>query len=89
MVAIIQENALRAGAGSGVGELLATQGQRIPLLQLGIPDGVIENGTREACLAMLGLDAAGLTVRIESAGGMPSGGSCGSPVVSVRVSTSQ
>jgi 1-deoxy-D-xylulose-5-phosphate synthase len=61
----IEENATHGGAGSGVGELLASEGIQIPLLQLGIPDRFIEHGSREGCLAAAGLDAAGLSASIE------------------------
>jgi len=61
----IEENATQGGAGSGVGELLATEGLQVPLLQLGIPDRFIEHGSREGCLAAAGLDAAGLAASIE------------------------
>jgi 1-deoxy-D-xylulose-5-phosphate synthase len=61
----IEENAAHGGAGSAVGELLASEGLLIPLLELGIPDRFIEHGSREECLAAAGLDAAGLAASIE------------------------
>jgi 1-deoxy-D-xylulose-5-phosphate synthase len=61
----IEENATQGGAGSAVGELLASEGLQLPLLQLGIPDRFIEHGSREGCLAAAGLDAAGLSASIE------------------------
>jgi 1-deoxy-D-xylulose-5-phosphate synthase len=61
----IEENATQGGAGSGVGELLASEGIQMPLLQLGIPDRFIEHGSRDSCLAAAGLDAAGLSASIE------------------------
>jgi 1-deoxy-D-xylulose-5-phosphate synthase len=61
----IEENATQGGAGSAVGELLASEGVQIALLQLGIPDRFIEHGSRESCLAAAGLDAAGLAASIE------------------------
>jgi 1-deoxy-D-xylulose-5-phosphate synthase len=61
----IEENAAQGGAGSGVGELLASEGIQMPLLQLGIPDRFIEHGSRESCLAAAGLDLAGLTASVE------------------------
>jgi 1-deoxy-D-xylulose-5-phosphate synthase len=61
----IEENATIGGAGSAVGELLASEGVLIPLLQLGIPDRFIEHGSRDSCLVAAGLDAAGLTSSIE------------------------
>ena len=61
----IEENATIGGAGSAVGELLASEGLLIPILQLGIPDRFIEHGSRDSCLVAAGLDAAGLTSSIE------------------------
>jgi len=61
----IEENATIGGAGSAVGELLASEGLLIPLLQLGIPDRFIEHGSRDSCLIAAGLDTAGLTSSID------------------------
>jgi 1-deoxy-D-xylulose-5-phosphate synthase len=61
----IEENAIRGGAGSAIGELLAAESLQIPLLQVGIPDRFIEHGSRDGCLAAAGLDAAGLAASIE------------------------
>jgi len=61
----VEENAIRGGAGSAIGELLASEGLQIPLLQVGIPDRFIEHGSRDGCLAAAGLDAAGLAASIE------------------------
>ena len=60
----VEENATLGGAGSAVGELLASEGLSVPLLQLGIPDRFIEHGSREGCLTAAGLDAAGLEASI-------------------------
>src|SRR3989442_187639 len=56
----IEENVTQGGAGSAVGEVLASEGLQLPLLQLGIPDRFIEHGSRDSGLAAAGLDAAGL-----------------------------
>jgi 1-deoxy-D-xylulose-5-phosphate synthase len=61
----IEENATLGGAGSAAGELLASEGLSIPLLQIGIPDRFIEHGSRDSCLAAAGLDLAGLTASVE------------------------
>ncbi|HEX4619258.1 MAG TPA: 1-deoxy-D-xylulose-5-phosphate synthase [Steroidobacteraceae bacterium] len=60
----VEENATHGGAGSAVGELLASEGLLVPLLQLGIPDRFIEHGSRDGCLAAAGLDAASLGASI-------------------------
>jgi 1-deoxy-D-xylulose-5-phosphate synthase len=57
----IEDNVVAGGAGTGVAELLASRGLRIPLLQLGIPQRFTAQGTRPACLAAALLDAPGLT----------------------------
>jgi 1-deoxy-D-xylulose-5-phosphate synthase len=64
-IVTIEENATIGGAGSAVGELLASEGMLIPILQLGIPDRFIEHGSRDSCLVAAGLDSAGLTSSIE------------------------
>ena len=64
-IVTIEENAVAGGAGSAVGELLASAGLQVPLLQVGIPDRFIEHGSRESCLAAASLDAAGLSARVE------------------------
>ena len=61
----VEENAVAGGAGSGVAELLASEGLQVPLLQLGIPDRFIEHGSRESCLAAAGIDVAGLASSVE------------------------
>src|SRR6266481_5192737 len=61
----IEENAIIGGAGSGVGELLASHGVQLPLHHIGIPDRFIEHGSRDTCLASAGLDHAGLTANVE------------------------
>jgi 1-deoxy-D-xylulose-5-phosphate synthase len=64
-VVTIEENAIAGGAGSAVGELLAQENIRLPLLNIGIPDRFIEHGTREDCLASAGLDATSLQATIK------------------------
>jgi 1-deoxy-D-xylulose-5-phosphate synthase len=61
----IEENVVLGGAGSAVGEVLASEGLQLPLLQLGIPDRFIEHGSRDGCLAAAGLDAASLSAAVE------------------------
>jgi 1-deoxy-D-xylulose-5-phosphate synthase len=61
----IEDNVTAAGAGTGVAELLAAHGLRVPLLQLGIPDRFSERGPRAGCLAAARLDVPSLGDRIE------------------------
>ena len=56
----VEEGCVMGGAGSAVAECLAAHGLNLPLLQLGLPDQVIEHGDPKKLLAMCGLDAAGI-----------------------------
>ena len=60
LLVTIEENAIMGGAGSAVGEFLQRIGQSTHLLQIGIPDHLIEHGTREQCLHDAGLDLPGI-----------------------------
>ena len=64
-VITVEENAVQGGAGSAVAETLAEAGITLPLHLIGIPDRFIEHGSREDCLALAGLDAAGLAKQID------------------------
>jgi 1-deoxy-D-xylulose-5-phosphate synthase len=56
----LEDNVVAGGAGSGVAELLATEGLALPVLHLGLPDAFQHHGSREQLLAEAGLDAAGI-----------------------------
>lgn len=56
----LEENAIMGGAGSGVNELLMQQRQTIPVLNLGLPDIFIPQGSQQEILTDLQLDAAGI-----------------------------
>jgi len=60
----LEENVVAGGAGSAVMEVLAEAQLSVPALLIGIPDRFIEHGSREDCLEMAGLDAAGIRTRI-------------------------
>ncbi|PJG59065.1 1-deoxy-D-xylulose-5-phosphate synthase [Aeromonas cavernicola] len=62
----IEDNAIMGGAGSAVNELLMRQKRRNPVLNLGLPDRFIEQGTQEEIYAMLGLDSQGIQASIEA-----------------------
>src|SRR5262249_23252099 len=64
-IVTIEENVVAGGAGSAIGELLASQDIQTSLLHIGIPDRFIEHGSRDDCLALAGLDAASLNATIE------------------------
>lgn len=61
----LEENVIAGGAGSAVSECLAESGMDRTVHRIGIPDRFIEHGSRSDCLAMAGLDPAGLTKSIE------------------------
>ncbi|MFZ2507113.1 MAG: 1-deoxy-D-xylulose-5-phosphate synthase [Steroidobacteraceae bacterium] len=61
----LEENAVAGGAGSAVLELLQRIDCGIPVLQIGVPDGFVEHGTREDNLAAAGLDDAGIRAHID------------------------
>jgi 1-deoxy-D-xylulose-5-phosphate synthase len=67
LVATVEENVLAGGFGSAVAEVLADEEVGTPLLRLGIPDQFLPHGKREALLAELGLDAAGIADRVRKA----------------------
>ena len=62
----LEDNAIMGGAGSAVNELLMRARQCRPVLNLGLPDRFIEQGTQEEIYALLGLDAAGIQASIEA-----------------------
>ena len=64
-IVTVEENAVAGGAGSAVGECLAGAGLERELHHVGIPDRFIEHGSRQDCLALAGLDAAGLAAQFE------------------------
>jgi 1-deoxy-D-xylulose-5-phosphate synthase len=56
----VEEGCVMGGAGSAVAECLSAHGLALPLLQLGLPDQVIEHGDPNKLLSMCGLDAEGI-----------------------------
>jgi 1-deoxy-D-xylulose-5-phosphate synthase len=67
LVVTVEDNVLAGGFGSAVGEVLAAEEVRTPLLRLGIPDQFLPHGKRDALLAELGLDAVGVAERVRKA----------------------
>jgi 1-deoxy-D-xylulose-5-phosphate synthase len=62
----VEENAIEGGAGSAINEYFASADVTIPVLNLGIPDQFIEQGTREECLTACGLDSSGIMLAIKN-----------------------
>ena len=65
LLVTIEENAISGGAGSAVIEFLAAQGIVIPVLQLGIPDRLVDHGSHPEQLTSINLDTAGIQKAIE------------------------
>lgn len=62
----IEDNAIMGGAGSAVNELLMRNKRCKPVLNLGLPDRFVEQGTQEEIYALLGLDSTGIQASIEA-----------------------
>ena len=62
----LEENAIMGGAGSGVNEVLMAHRRAVPVLNIGLPDYFIPQGTQEEIRADLGLDAAGIEAKIRA-----------------------
>jgi 1-deoxy-D-xylulose-5-phosphate synthase len=63
-VVTLEENVIAGGAGSAVAECLAANGIEVAVHHIGIPDRFIEHGTREDCLNLAGIDAAGVEAQV-------------------------
>lgn len=62
----LEDNVVAGGAGSGVAELLASEGICLPILHLGLPDAFQQHGSRDELLAEAGLDANGIRAAIRA-----------------------
>ncbi len=60
VIVTIEENAIAGGAGSAVNEYLQSQKVLIPILNLGLPDRYIDQGSREELLEESQLDTQGI-----------------------------
>ncbi|ATG18247.1 1-deoxy-D-xylulose-5-phosphate synthase [Providencia alcalifaciens] len=66
MLVTLEENAIMGGAGSGVNEFLMKEKKVLPVLNLGLPDFFIPQGTQDELLTDLGLDAIGIVNAINA-----------------------
>lgn len=66
LIVTLEENAIMGGAGSGVNEFLMSEKKILPVLNLGLPDFFIPQGTQDELLADLGLDATGIVSAINT-----------------------
>jgi 1-deoxy-D-xylulose-5-phosphate synthase len=64
-IVTLEENVIAGGAGSAVLEFLQRIECGIPVLQIGVPDGFVEHGSREDNLVTAGLDGASLRTVID------------------------
>ncbi len=62
----IEENSIAGGAGSAVNEYLQRQKINKPVLNLGLPDQFIEQGSQQEIYEQLALDSAGIEAQISS-----------------------
>lgn len=60
----LEEGSIKGGAGSGVNELLMVKRKPVPVLNLGLPDVFIPQGTQEEIRTDFQLDAAGIQQQI-------------------------
>ena len=60
----LEEGAIKGGAGSGVNELLMAKRQPVPVLNIGLPDEFIPQGTQDEIRVDYQLDAAGIQQQI-------------------------
>ncbi|MEM0672924.1 1-deoxy-D-xylulose-5-phosphate synthase [Dickeya oryzae] len=66
MLVTLEENAVMGGAGSGVNEYLMANRLPVPVLNLGLPDIFIPQGSQAEIRTELSLDAAGIERRIRN-----------------------
>ncbi|MCK5922345.1 MAG: 1-deoxy-D-xylulose-5-phosphate synthase, partial [Methylococcales bacterium] len=65
LIVTLEENALNGGAGSLVNQLLLAEQIDTPILNLGLPDTFVAQGSQQELLAELSLDPAGVLASIE------------------------
>ncbi|WP_404360932.1 1-deoxy-D-xylulose-5-phosphate synthase [Methylotuvimicrobium sp. KM1] len=65
VIVTVEENVVAGGAGSAVNEFLQAQRIVMPVLNIGLPDAFIEQGTREELLSFCGLDTQGILQSIK------------------------
>jgi len=61
----LEENAVLGGAGSGVNEFMLYNRLMLPVLNIGLPDQFIPQGSQDEIRADMGLDSAGILAQIE------------------------
>ncbi len=69
VIVTLEENVLSGGAGSAVNQFLQAQKILMPVLNIGLPDSFVEQGTREELLALCGLDTKGILEQVKTFAG--------------------
>ncbi|MGZ8190721.1 MAG: transketolase C-terminal domain-containing protein, partial [Methylococcaceae bacterium] len=62
----VEENVISGGAGSAVNAFLQARKILMPVLNIGLPDSFVEQGSREQLLALCGLDHQGILAQTET-----------------------
>ncbi|WP_150051236.1 MULTISPECIES: 1-deoxy-D-xylulose-5-phosphate synthase [Methylomonas] len=62
----VEENVIAGGAGSAILEFLQAQKILLPVLNIGLPDRFVEQGSREELLSLVGLDSQGISAKIQA-----------------------
>jgi 1-deoxy-D-xylulose-5-phosphate synthase len=60
LLVTVEENVVAGGAGAGIAETLAALGEHTPVVHYGLPDRLIQHGSREEMLADAGLTKEGI-----------------------------
>lgn len=65
LLVTVEENVVAGGAGSGINEVLSANAAHVEVLNYGLPDRLLEHGSRDDMLADAGLTVEGLKTVIE------------------------
>jgi 1-deoxy-D-xylulose-5-phosphate synthase len=68
LIVTVEENVLQGGAGAAINKVLLAHGISVQILNLGIPDRFLGQGTHAQQLVECGLDASGIRAAIDSRG---------------------
>jgi len=60
LLVTLEDNAIKGGAGSGVNEYIVSQGFDCKLMNLGLPDCFVQQGSQQEIHQLLGLDSEGI-----------------------------
>ncbi|MBD9361943.1 1-deoxy-D-xylulose-5-phosphate synthase [Methylomonas fluvii] len=66
VIVTVEENVIAGGAGGAVNEFLQAQNILMPVLNIGLPDRFVEQGSREELLTLCGLDTKGILAKIQA-----------------------